>query len=341
MERRSVLWSCVVAGLVTGSGLAIPSLARAKVTVGTSVVKPEAAIAFVEGPAWHKDGSLFFSDVENNRIMRLDSAGRTHVFRSPAGRANGLVFDAQGRLLAAEGGWAGGNRRVTRTEADGSITVLADKFEGKRLNSPNDITVDAKGRVYFTDPRYGDRSDLEQLDASGKPIEAVYRIDPDKSIHRLTTTEVERPNGVAVSPDGKYLYVIDNQNSTAKGNRKVWRFDLQPDGNLVLASRKVIHDFSPGRGGDGMEIDSKGRLFVAAGFNLPNPPLETAATKAGIYVFSPEGKRVDFIPVPMDMVTNVAFGGNDLKTLYITAGHSVFSVRVDTPGNPVWPRPQS
>ncbi|HEY0709910.1 MAG TPA: SMP-30/gluconolactonase/LRE family protein [Polyangia bacterium] len=334
MARRSLLGSFVVAGLALGS-----TPVEAKVTVGTSVVKTEGAVAFVEGPAWHKDGSLYFSDVENNRIMRLDKSGKTHVYRSPAGRANGLVFDAQGRLLAAEGGWAGGNRRITRTELDGSITVLADKFQGKRLNSPNDLTVDSKGRIYFTDPRYGSRDDLEQLDAKGKPIEAVYRIDPDKSIHRLTTNEVERPNGIAVSPDGRSLYVIDNQNSTAQGNRKVWRFELKPDGNLVLESRKVVHDFSPGRGGDGIEVDAKGRLYVAAGFNLPNPPLETDAVKAGIHVFSPEGKAVDFIPVPMDMVTNVTFGGSDLKTLYITAGHSVFSVRVDTPGNVIWPRP--
>jgi gluconolactonase len=149
---------------------------------------------------------------------------------------------------------------------------------------------------------------------------------------------VQRPNGIAVSPDGKSLYVVDNNNGTPEGNRKVWRFDLSDDGGVRADSRKLVHDFGRGRGGDGMEVDAKGRLYVAAGLNVPNPPLETGDVKAGVYVFTPEGKQVGFVPVLEDMVTNCCFGGADLKTLYITAGHTLWSVKVETPGYVVWPK---
>jgi len=142
-------------------------------------VKSVGQVAFTEGPVWHPDGSVYFTDVENNRIMRRVANGQVRVFRMPSGRANGLVFDLEGRLLACEGAKEGGNRRVTRTEKDGTVTVLAEYFEGKRLNSPNDITVDSKGFVFFTDPRYGGREQLEIFDEDGKAIEGVYRVDPD------------------------------------------------------------------------------------------------------------------------------------------------------------------
>lgn len=331
MNRKIVLMQLGLAMLVCATSAIGQTVSAPK------LVKLEGIAAFLEGPAWHSDGNLYFTDIENNRIMRLDSKGKMHQFRSPSGRANGLAFDQEGRLLACEGGWEGGNRRVTRTELDGTITVLADNFEGKKLNSPNDLVVDKKGRIYFSDPRYGFRGDLEQFDAQKKPIDGVYRIDPDKSIHRVIAGQVERPNGLVISPDGKWLFVVDNQNSTAGGNRKVWRFDLRPDGGVVLESQKLLHDFGTGRGGDGIDIDAKGRIYVSAGFNLASPPIETDTVKAGIYVFTHEGKQVDFIPVPADMLTNAAFGGRDLKTLYITAGHSIFSIRVDTPGYVAWP----
>ncbi|MEX2186738.1 MAG: SMP-30/gluconolactonase/LRE family protein [Pirellulales bacterium] len=304
-------------------------------------VRIEGSVAFVEGPAWHASGNVYFTDPGNNRIMRRDPKGVLHVFRQPSGGANGLVFDGQGRLIACEGAGEGGNRRVTRTELDGTITVLADKFAGHRFNSPNDVTIDADGRIYFTDPRYGPRygprDDIEQLDAAGKPIEGVYRIDPDGSVARVIAGEVERPNGLATSPDGKWLYVVDNQNSTRDGNRKLWRFALD-DGAVDLKSRKLLHDFGRGRGGDGMEVDSEGRLYVAAGYNVANEPLESADVAAGVYVFTPEGKQAGFVPIKMDMVTNCCFGGADGKTLFITAGHTLWSVRVTTPGFHVWPK---
>ena len=301
-------------------------------------LKTEGIAAFLEGPAWHPSGNVYFSDVENNRILRRDPKGKIQVWRQPSGRANGLVFDLEGRLVACEGAGEGGNRRVTRTELDGTITVLADRYEGKRFNSPNDLTIDSAGRIYFTDPRYGARNDLEQLDGQGQPIEGVYRIDPDGKVTRVIGREVQRANGAAVSPDGKILYVVDNNNGTADGNRKVWRFDLAADGGVVAGSQKLLHDFGRGRGGDGIACDTAGRVYVAAGFNMANPPLESADVKAGIHIFAPDGKPAGFIPVAIDMVTNCCFGGADRKTLYITAGHMLFSHRVETPGFEAWPK---
>jgi gluconolactonase len=294
-----------------------------------------ATVAFTEGPVYSGDGSIYFSDIANNRIMRFlpgakaGASGSTpEVFRYPSGRANGLAFDLEGRLLACEGGEEGGNRRVTRTEKDGRITVLADHYQGKRLNSPNDLDIDAQGRIYFTDPRYGDRADME-LDK-----ECVYRIDPDGTLTRIIE-DMERPNGIAVSADQKTLYVIDNNNSRPGGSRKVYAYELRTDGST--GSRRVVHDFATGRGGDGMCLDTGGNLYIAAGLNAPAPPAEDGSVKAGVYIFSTAGKQLGFIPVPEDVVTNVAFGDPDLKTLYITAGKTLFRIRLNVRGFVLWP----
>lgn len=295
-------------------------------------VKAVARVAFLEGPAWHPDGNVYFSDVENNRILRRDVRGQVHIYRTPSGRANGLLIDSERRLIACEGGWEGGNRRVTRTERNGTITILADRYKGKRFNSPNDLAMDSQGRIYFTDPRYGERSGMELLDSKGKQIEGVYRIDTDGSVHRIITHEVQRPNGIAVSPGDEFLYVVDNASDRPDANRKVWRFDLNADGTVDLASQHLMHDFGQGRGGDGMALDVQGRLYVAAGSNIANLPAESSENKAGVYVLSPGGELVHFIPVPEDMVTNCTFGGADLQTLFITAGAKLWSVPVTTPG---------
>lgn len=293
-------------------------------------------VAFTEGPAWHADGSVYFSDIENNRIMRLSPAGQLGVFRMPSGKANGLLFDHQGRLVACEGG----NRRITRTDADGTIHVLADRYRGKRFNTPNDITIDSKGRLYFTDPRYGDRTGLEIFDDGGNAIEGVYRIDSDGGVTRVLGNEIGRPNGIAVSPDDKYLFVADNANDDAGMSRCLWRFDLDESGNVDTSSRKKLFDWGSDRGPDGMAVDRDGRLYVTAGLNFPAPPHETAGKyKAGVYVISPDGGLLETIPVPMDMVTNCAFGGPDRKTLYITAGHKLWNIRVKHAGHIAWPKP--
>jgi gluconolactonase len=286
-----------------------------------------------EGPAWHPELGVLSSG--NGHVCQLDRSGKSKVYRKDAG-TNGLLFDAKGRLLACESD----ARRMTRTEADGSVTVLTDKFEGKRYNSPNDLTLDSHGRLYFSDPRYGDRKGMEILDAKGQPVEGVYRIDPDgnKVTRVLDREAVDRPNGVLVSADDRYLYVADNNNDTVGAARKLVRFDLGKDGSVDAKSKKLIYDWGKGRGPDGVKQDAKGRLFVAAGLNKPNPPAEPAEdVKGGIYVISPEGKLLTFLPVPKDEVTNCAFGGEDLKTLYVTAGGTLYSIRTTTPGRVVWP----
>lgn len=284
-----------------------------------------------EGPAWHPRLGVLTSG--NGHIMQLDRDGTSRIYRKNAG-TNGLLFDRDGSLLACDSA----RRRVTRTRPDGTVAVLADRFNGKRFNEPNDLTVDSKGRIYFSDPRYGSSAGKEQLDDKKRTIEGVYRIDPDGKVARVLGREVERANGVLVSADDKYLYVADNNNNTVGGARTLWRFDLKTDGSVDPASKKRIYDWGKGRGPDGVKQDVKGRLYVAAGLNRPNPPFEPdRERKGGIYVLSREGKLLAFLPVPTDEVTNCAFGGDDLKTLYITGGGTLYSIRTTTPGRVLFP----
>jgi gluconolactonase len=285
-----------------------------------------------EGPAWHPKLGVLSSG--NNHVYQLDRDGKSRVWRKDAG-TNGLLFDRKGRLLACDSE----GRRMVRIDPDGGkLTVLTERFDGKRYNTPNDLTLDSQGRLYFSDPRYGPRDDMEIRDDKGRTVEGVYRIDPDGKVTRVIGREVERANGVLVSPDDKYLYVADNNNNTDGGARKLLRFDLKKNGSVDLESKKLLYDWGKGRGPDGLKQDSKGRLYVAAGLNKPNPPFEPDKdVKGGIYVLSPEGKRLAFLPVPKDEVTNCAFGGDDLKTLYITAGGTLYSIRTTTPGRVVWP----
>ena len=283
-----------------------------------------------EGPAWHPKLGVLTSG--NGHIYRLDRSGKSSFYRKDAG-TNGLLFDRQGRLLACEPAL----RRATRTDADGKITVLAERYQGKRFNQPNDLTIDSHGRIYFSDPQYGDRKGMEIRDEKGRTVEGVYRIDPDGKVTRVIGREVERANGVLVSADDRYLYVADNNNNNVGGARKLWRFDLRKDGSVDLASKKLLYDWGTGRGPDGLKQDQKGRLYVAAGLNRPNPFEPARDKKGGIYVLSPEGKLLAFLSVPTDEVTNCAFGGDDLKTLYITGGGTLYSIRTTTPGRVVWP----
>lgn len=284
-----------------------------------------------EGPAWDPELGVLTSG--HAGIHRLSRDGKTSVHREKAG-TNGLLFDRQGRLVACEPV----QRRVTRTARGGTMTVLTDSFGGKKYNQPNDLTIDSKDRVYFSDPRYGPRDDMQQRDADGKTIEGVYRIDPDGTVHRVIGREVDRANGVLVSADDKYLFVADNNNGVG-GARKLWRFDLNGDGTVNAKTQKLLHDWGTGRGPDGIKQDAKGRLYVAGGLNRPNPPAEPAAdVKGGIYVIDPtDGKRLAFLPVPTDEVTNCAFGGDDLRTLYVTGGGTLYSIRTTTPGRVLWP----
>jgi gluconolactonase len=289
-------------------------------------------VCFLEGPAADAAGNVFFSDIAGNRILKMAPDDKVSVWRADSGRTNGNYFDAQGRLISCEGGEQGvGRRRIVRTDMkSGMFTVLTDKYEGKRYNSPNDVCVDSKDRIWFTDPRYGpDRSDLEM------DVEGVYRIDPDGKVTRvLDQKDVEKPNGIAVTPDAKTLYVIDS-NPKVGGNRKIWAFDVSAEGKL--SHRHQVYDFGKGRGGDGMRLDVKGNIWVAAGITTPRSSGETTDVPPGVYVLTPLGKLLGRIPIPEDLITNVAFGGPELKTLHVTAGKTLYKVPVNVAGAVVYP----
>ena len=274
-----------------------------------------------EGPAWH-NGSLFFTD--GKHINRMEPDGRTGVFRENA--SNGLLFDREGRLVACESGL----RRITRTERDGSITVLTDHFHGKRYNTPNDLCADSQGRIYFTDPRYGPREGMEIRDEKGRIVEGVYRITETPGAKPriellLGPDDVNRPNGILVTPDDRFLYVADTNNTNYGAPRKLLRFTLNADGSVQHGSRRVIFDWRDSRGPDGIKMDAAGRLYVAAGRNEPNE-YETARFKAGCYILSRGGRLIDFIATAPDEATNCALGGADKRTLYITSGQHLWSV---------------
>lgn len=287
-------------------------------------VETATMVAFTEGPASDRDGSVYFTDLINERIMKLGADGVLAVYREHSNVANGLVIDAQGRLIACEGGEferpgvkRKGKPQVTRTDLKtGKIEIVADGYQGKPLQGPNDVSLDGKGRLYFTDPAGG----------------AVYRVDaPGKIARVLAAPDIQRPNGIQVSPDDKTLYVVDG--TTDKGSQRVIRaFDLLPDG--TARNMRVHYNFTPGRGADGMSIDSQGNLYASAGMNQPRGTAETLDNKTGVYVISPAGKLVKFIPIPEDFITNNGFGGLDMKTLYITAGKTLFKVRTDIAGLP-------
>jgi gluconolactonase len=317
----------VILSLVAGG----PALAG-----GQSIVAPGARPELLqergagEGPAWHPKLGLLTSG--GGDIVRRSKDGMVSVYRKGAG-SNGLLFDRQGRLVICEAA----QRRVTRIEKDGRVTILADRYDGHRFNQPNDLTLDSRGRIYFSDPCYGNRTRMEMVDTEGRKVEGVYRIDPDGRSSRVITHEVNRPNGLVVAPDDRTLYVADNNNDTVGGARKLWRFALRADGTIDPASRVLLHNWGTTRGPDGMKLDAAGRLFVAAGLNRPNPPYETQdKPTAGIYVFAPGGELLDRIPIPRDECTNCALGGDDFKTLFVTAGGTLWAVRLNEPGRTVW-----
>lgn len=310
------------------SKLSMPANLVAPATEATRA----ALVCFLEGPAADAEGNVFFSDIISNRILKMNSRGDVSLFRSESGRANGNAFDVQGRLISCEGFGlgSGGRRRVVRTDMKtGETTVVTERYEGKRYNSPNDLCVDGKGRVWFTDPRYGDRDGME-LD-----VEGVYRVDPEGRVARvLGQPAVQKPNGIAVAPDGRALYLADS-NDPPGGNRKIWAFDVSAGGEL--SNQRVLFDFQQGRGGDGIRTDMQGNVWIAAGIRTPRPPGEVTEVPQGLYVVSPQGKFLGHVPVPEDYVTNLTFGGPDRKTLFVTAGTSIYRIPVTVAGYAVYP----
>jgi gluconolactonase len=339
MQLRFVFMPLLLLSATCPNGLsADPKPDFLHVPLPTGLVAPKtkaevaALVCFFEGPAVDAQGNVFFSDIPSNRILKMNARGQVSVFRADSGRANGNAFDAQGRLISCEGYGlgSGGRRRIVRTDMKtGRVTVLTERYQGKRYNSPNDVCVDDQGRIWFTDPRYGDREGMEM------DVEGVYRIDPDGTVTRvLGQPAVQKPNGIATAPNGTILYVVDS-NDKPSGNRKIWAFDVSAKGSL--SKRRLIYDFRQGRGGDGVRVDMKGNLWVAAGIRTPRPPGEVTEIPQGIYVISPQGKLLGRVPIPEDYVTNLAFGGPGRKTLYVTAGASVYRIPVAVSGYAVYP----
>src|SRR5262245_936807 len=237
------------------------------VETGATLEKVWSEGSFTEGGALDQDGTILFSDI-GNRIMRFDPKTRgTTVFREPSGRANGMIFDKRGRLIVAEGANVGGGRRVSITDRNGTISTLADNYDNKRFNSPNDVAVDSEGRVYVSDPRYvGDEP--RALD-----FEGVFLIGLEGAVIPLLTTAI-KPNGLALSPDEKTLYISDN----GRRRRVLIATDRGPSGKVTRP--RIIHDFGSGRGIDGMTVTTDGRIVAAAG----------ADRKAAVLILSPAGK---------------------------------------------------
>jgi gluconolactonase len=280
------------------------------------------AVAFTEGPTVDRDGNVYFSEMVSLRIMKLDAKGVLSTFREQSNNANGLLIDLQGRLVACEGAESQrtGVRvtfkpRITRTDLKtGKMDVLVESYQGKPLVAPNDVTIDSHGRLYFTDP-------------GGV---AVYRIDVSGQVTRiLAAPDIQRPNGIQV--DDKQLYLIEANNAD-RGARMIRAYDLRPDG--TVANMRVHYNFYPGRSADGMSIDTQGNLYASAGMNQLRGTSETLDTKTGVYVISPQGKLLKFIPIPEDFITNNAFGGPDMKTLYVTAGKTLYKFRTEIAGLP-------
>lgn len=275
--------------------------------------------AFAEGPAADAEGNVYFSDAPNNRIMLYRVEGKTVVWKQPSQTANGMNFDHLGRLVtccACGATYPGGARSVLRYELDGTVTNLASHYRGRRLNSPNDLCFDKQGRIYFTDPRYGDRADVEQ------DCMAVYRIELDGSLTRVID-DMETPNGILITKDNRRLYLVDH-NPDAGGARTLLAYNIDGTGNC--ARQTVVHDFGAGYGGDGMVLDVKGNLYLTAG----------DGEAAGVYVFGSEGQRLGFIQTP-EIAGNCTFGGSDLRTLYIAASSSLYRIRVAIPGLLAYP----
>ncbi len=314
--------------------LALSPLAGQIFAPGAKLEKLYTGGHLTEGAAVAPDSTVFFSDItftkETNmqagHILRFDPrTGKTTVYRSPSGMSNGIKFDARGQMIVAEGADFGG-RRITRTDlATGKSVIVAAMFEGRHFNSPNDVTIDLQGRIYFSDPRYLGHEPMEQ------PVMGVYRIDPNGKVNRIIT-DAGKPNGVAISPDQKTLYVVTNDDGllgfdqlpkdapSRKGRMELSAYTLKPDGTASF--RKTLVNYAPEDGPDGLTCDAEGNVYAAV----------RNEKRFGISVYSPDGKELSYLPTP-ERPTNVGFGrGSEATTLYITAGGSLYRTKTLKPG---------
>jgi gluconolactonase len=320
----------------TDSGFDVPK--------GDASVLPEGArlmrvfddgCVLTEGVAAGHDGAMYFSDItftaackdesgkylQAGNIFKYDpQTGETTVFRSPSGMSNGLKFDAEGNLIAALGADFGGRMLVKTDMETGRSYILTGLYDGKPYNSLNDVTIDERGRIYFSDPRYAGHEPLFQ------PGYAVYRLDPDGTVERIIT-DGGKTNGVLVSPDQQTLYVVSNDNgwfdnqrlrqgeTTAQGRHVLQAYDLADDG--TVSNRRVLVDYHPHSGPDGIIADVDGNLYAAV----------RSENRPGIAVYNPEGEELAFIPTGEELPTNVGFGrGDESNVLYVTSGKSLYKI---------------
>lgn len=308
----------ILATSIALTAIVVPKLIEAQ--------QPEVAmsVAFTEGPTVDRDGTVYFTEMVSLRILKLSANGVLSTYRENSNNANGLLIDPDRRLIACEG--SGSQRtganvtfkpQVTRTDLrTGKVEVLADNYQGKPFVGPNDVTIDGKGRLYFTD----------------LPGGAVYRIDAPGRVERiLASPEIQQPNGIQISPDDKQLYLVES-NRAEGGARMIRAYDLRPDG--TVGNMRVHYNFYPGRSADGISIDTQGNLYASAGMSQLRGSSETLDTKTGVYVISPQGKLLKFTPIPEDLITNNAFGGSDMKTLYVTAGKTLYKIPTEIAGLP-------
>jgi gluconolactonase len=298
-----------------------PSFAKLRIFSST-VEQLGTGMRWAEGPVWFGDGRyLLVSDIPNNRIMRYDEAcGGWGVFRSPSNFANGLARDRQGRLLACEHG----GRRITRTEYDGTITVLADRFEGKRLNSPNDMVCQSNGSIWFTDPPFGIGGHWEGEKAEAELPNAVYRLDPASGTLLQVLQDLNGPNGLAFSPDESVLYLVE---SRAQPHRLVWAYDVDAAG--VLSGKRLVIDAQGPGALDGIAVDQEGNIWCGWGSN--GSPDACAEALDGVRVFNPDGQAIGHVHLP-ERCANVCFGGAQRNRLFMASSHSLYALYVDTQG---------
>lgn len=335
---RCVLLSSFAALSVLLIARSSATAAELKVTGDSKIVPANAKLetlwtegGFTEGAAAGPDGCIYFSDFAQPfdsgpaRVMKFDPrTKKTSVYCPDSGMGNGLMFTRDGHLIGCCASPLGGHRALVEFLPDGSVKPLVSKFNGKRFNSPNDLVIDRKGRVYFSDPKYVGPEKME-LDRFN-----VYRFDPDGSLH-VATREIEKPNGVMLSPNGKTLYVAETNNGSATadldkepatpGRMTLNAFDVAADG--TLSNKRVLHNFGKELGIDGMTVDREGHIYAAV----------RSASRFGIVVFSPAGKELAYVETPV-LPTNCVFGrGDQNRTLYITAGSGLYRIRLNIPGH--------
>jgi gluconolactonase len=282
---------------------------------------------WAEGPQWFGDGRyLLFSDIPNNRILRWDeTTGSTSNFRHPSQHANGLARDEQGRLLVCEHG----TRRVTRTEYDGSTTVLASHYQGKRLNSPNDIVCGRDGAIWFTDPPFGIQGWWEGKPATPELPHGVYRICPSTGTLQCVLDDLQGSNGLALSPDQRSLYVVE---SRATPHRKIWQYDIAQDaGNptAALTNKRLFVDAGGPGAYDGITVDVAGNVWC--GYGSSGAPGADVEDLDGVRVYGSDGTPLLHIALP-ERCANVCFGGANDNRLFMAASHSLYAVYVNTRG---------